>query len=56
MKPISPNIVGCVVLLSLIGTGNAAVSLPKEGPFDTNYCFSGTGQSIVLNDNAVAGS
>ena len=56
MKPTSPKIVVSVVLLSLIGTGNAAVSLPKEGPFDTNYCFSGTGQSIALNDNAVAGS
>jgi hypothetical protein len=32
------------------------VSLPKEGPFDAHFCFSGTGQNIALNDNAVAGS
>jgi len=43
MKPISPKIVGSVVLWSLIGTGNAAVSLPKEGPFDNELLFFGHG-------------
>jgi hypothetical protein len=56
MKASRPKIIGSFALFSVIGTASAAVSLPKEGPFDTHYCFSGTGQPIALNDNAVAGS
>jgi len=56
MKAIRPRILGSFVLLSLIGTASGAVTLPKEGPFDTHFCFSGTGETIALTDKAVAGS
>jgi hypothetical protein len=56
MKASRRKIIGSFVLFSLVGTATGAVSLPKEGPFNTHYCFSGTGQPIALNDNAVAGS
>src|SRR5215831_5648114 len=55
MKASRPKIIGSFALFTVIGTASAAVSLPKEGPFDTHYCFSGTAQAIALNDNAVAG-
>jgi hypothetical protein len=50
------NVAGAVVLLSLIGTASGAVTLPKEGRFDTHFCFSGTGESIPLTDKALAGA
>jgi hypothetical protein len=50
------NGLGAVLLLGLIGTASGAVTLPKEGSFDTNFCFSGTGESMPLTDKALAGS
>jgi len=43
-------------LALLIGAGEAAVTMPKEGRFDFNFCLAGRTAAIPINENAVAGS
>jgi len=56
MTPIRLEVVAGLLLLGMVDTGYGAVTLPKEGSFDTHFCFSGTGEGMPLSDTAMAGS
>lgn len=45
-----------VAAVTLTGHVNAAVTLPKEGNFDFNFCFVSDATHIALSEKAFAGS
>jgi hypothetical protein len=56
MKAIRAKILSALVLSSIVVTTSAAVTLPKEGHFDTTYCLTGTGETMALTDKTLGGS